>query len=69
MTTQATAASGSVAQPSAPFNPDQEVLAARGNPSSAAVSWAAFDAAYVMSLVPLQPQVEMNFGSRHHCPF
>ena len=65
----------------APFNPDQEVLAAHmraawanfaasGNPSTAAVTWPSFDdSAHVTSLVPPQPQVETDFAARHHCSF
>jgi para-nitrobenzyl esterase len=62
-----------------PLGLDQEALAASmrtawanfaasGDPSSAALPWPSFDGAHVMSLVP-QPQLETDFGSRHHCSF
>jgi len=63
-----------------PLNLDQEALAASmrtswanfaasGDPSSAALTWASFDVAHVVSLVPPQPQGETDFASRHHCSF
>jgi para-nitrobenzyl esterase len=63
-----------------PLNIDQEALAARmrtawanfaanGDPSSAALPWPSFDRAHVMSLVPPQPEIKMDFTSRHHCSF
>jgi para-nitrobenzyl esterase len=63
-----------------PLSADQERLAARmrkawvnfarrGDPSSSAVSWPAFDEAFVVSLVPPQPQVVTDFAWRHHCSF
>jgi para-nitrobenzyl esterase len=71
--------------PNAPFGPaftpDQQTLAASmrtawvdfaatGNPSSAAVPWPAFGhGGQMLSLVPPQPQVEIDFASRHHCAF
>jgi para-nitrobenzyl esterase len=45
-------------------------FAATGNPSSAAVPWPAFGhGGQMLSLVPPQPQVEIDFASRHHCAF
>ena len=47
-------------------------FAASGNPATSAVPWPAFgypDGAAVLSLVPPQPQLETDFGARHHCSF
>ena len=47
-------------------------FAASGNPATTAVPWPAFghaDRASVLSLVPPQPQLETDFGARHHCSF
>jgi para-nitrobenzyl esterase len=47
-------------------------FAASGNPSTTALPWPAFGhagRASVLSLVPPQPQLETDFGARHHCSF
>ena len=45
-------------------------FAESGNPSTAQVQWpSAAEGRHVMSLVPLQPQVETNFATKHHCSF
>jgi para-nitrobenzyl esterase len=65
------------------LNADQQALAASmqaawanfaatGNPATTAVPWPAFgraDRASVLSLVPPQPQLEIDFAARHHCSF
>ena len=72
-------------QPNAPFpatlSASQQALAAsmraawanfaaRGDPSSRALTWPSFnDGAEVLSLVPPQPQVETDFAAAHHCSF
>jgi para-nitrobenzyl esterase len=65
----------------APLNSEQETLAAsmrkawtnfaaKGRPSTAAVSWPSFNKkSDVLSLVLPQPQVEPSFASLHHCAF
>jgi para-nitrobenzyl esterase len=65
----------------APLNAEQETLAAsmrkawanfaaKGRPSTAAVSWPSFNTSSdVLSLVLPQPQVEPNFAELHHCAF
>jgi para-nitrobenzyl esterase len=65
----------------APLNAEQETLAAsmrkawtnfaaRGRPSTAAVSWPSFNrSSDVLSLALPQPQVESSFAMTHHCAF
>ncbi|HTQ90858.1 MAG TPA: hypothetical protein VMK84_15350, partial [Streptosporangiaceae bacterium] len=69
-------------QPNTPvtLDPDQQALAASmrtdwasfagtGNPSSHALPWPSFNGSRVLSLVPLQSQVETDFAAQHHCSF
>jgi len=69
-------------QPNTPvtLNADQQALAASmrtdwasfagtGNPSSHALPWPSFNGSRVLSLVPLQSQVETDFAAQHHCSF
>jgi para-nitrobenzyl esterase len=71
------------AQHPAPLNPGQQALAASmqaawahfaatGNPATRAVPWPSFagaNSALMLSLVPLQPQLDTGFATRHHCAF